>query len=85
MKLHTSAFALAAGITAGLVMLLITFLFLILGHEGTTLVKVHKLFFGFQVTWWGAFLGLLWGFVYGFLVGLFFAWLYNNLQKSPPA
>jgi len=85
MKLHTSAFALTTGITAGLITLLITLLFLILGYEGTTLVKIHKLFFGFQVTWWGAFLGMLWAFVYGFIGGLFFAWLYNSLQKSPPA
>ncbi|MGM0472814.1 MAG: bacteriophage holin [Bacteroidota bacterium] len=81
MKLKTTAFALAAGITVGVVTLLVTFLFMILGYEGVTLAKIHKLFFGYQVIWWGAFLGLLWGFIYGFLVGLFFAWLYNSLQR----
>jgi hypothetical protein len=84
MKLNTTAFAFASGITLGLVTLLVTFLFLIFGYEGVTLVKIHKLFFGFQLIWWGAFLGLLWGFIYGFIVGLFFSWMYNILQKSAP-
>jgi len=81
MKLNTTAFAFATGITLGLITLLVTFLFLILGYEGITLAKIHKLFFGYQVIWWGALLGLLWGFIYGFITGLFFSWLYNSLQK----
>lgn len=81
MKLNKTAFALASGIIVGLTFLLITFVFLIFGHEGHQLAKLHCLFIGYTVTWWGAFLGLLWGFIYGVIGGWIFAWLYNRLEK----
>jgi len=81
MKLNTRAFALSAGILLGVVILVITVLFIIFNQEGVQLAKLHKLFIGYQVSWVGAILGLLWGFVYGVIGGWIFAWLYNKLEK----
>jgi len=81
MKLDKSAYALSAGAVLGLAIFVITFVFIIFDQEGVQLAKLHKLFIGYSVTWWGAFLGLLWGFVYGVIGGWIFAWIYNKLEK----
>lgn len=81
MKLQVKAFALTCGITWGLIILLTTFWFLIMGYEGTTLVKLSKIYLGYSVSFIGAFIGLVWGFVDGLLIGGFFSWLYNKLIK----
>jgi len=79
MKLNVKAFALSTGAILGLSFLVLTFLFLILSYDGFTLAKLHKVLFGFRVVWWGAFIGLFWGFVYGSIGGGIFAWIYNKL------
>ncbi|MFH0758461.1 MAG: hypothetical protein V2B15_14330 [Bacteroidota bacterium] len=81
MKLNKRAFALSSGIILGVVIFVITVVFIIFNQEGIQLAKLHKLFIGYQVTWVGAILGLLWGFVYGVISGWIFAWLYNKLEK----
>jgi len=82
MKLNVKAFGLSAGITWGLAILLTTFFFLIMGYEGKTLLKISKIYFGYSVTWYGAFIGFVWGFVDAFIVGAFFSWLYNKFSKN---
>ena len=42
MKLQIKAFALTGGITWGLIILLTTFWFLVMGYEGATLAKLGK-------------------------------------------
>ena len=81
MKLNKRAYALSTGIILGVAIFVLTLVFLIFNHEGEQLAKLHKLFIGYQVTWWGAVLGLLWGFIYGVIGGWIFAWLYNKLEK----
>jgi hypothetical protein len=82
MKLNKRAFALTTGILLGVVILVITDVFIIFQHEGIQLAKLHKLFIGYDVTWAGAIIGLAWGFVYGAIGGWIFAWLYNKLEKQ---
>jgi hypothetical protein len=77
MKLRVWPFSFACGITLGLGVLLLTFWFLILGHEGTTLAKLDNVYLGYSVTWFGAFIGLLWGFLDGFIGGAILSALYN--------
>jgi len=81
MKLQVKSFAMAGGITWGILILLITFWFLIMGYEGATLAKLGKIYLGYSVTWFGAFIGLGWGFADGFICCAFFAWLYNKFVK----
>ena len=82
MKLNIKAFALTVGIIFGLATFFITFLSVIMGWEGHALWKLHKIFFGYSPTWYGAIIGLIWGFIYGLIGGTFFAWLYNKLLKQ---
>jgi hypothetical protein len=81
MKLNKNALALSAGIIIGVAIFVITFVFIIFDHKGEQLGKLHKLFIGYNVSWWGAFLGLIWGFIYGVIGGWIFAWLYNKFEK----
>ncbi len=82
MKLNVKAFALAGGIALGLAILLLTLLYLILGYEGATLQKIHHVCFGYSISIGGAFLGLIWGFIYGLIGGALIAWLYNKFTGT---
>ena len=82
MKLNPKSFGLACGITGGIGLFLVTILWVIGGMAGQTLVKLHKIFIGYDITWLGAFIGLAWGFVGGFIGGSVLAWLYNSFAKE---
>ena len=84
MRLNVRALALAGGIVWGLAIFLITYWFLVFGHGGTTLFKLSNIYLGYSVTWYGAFVGLVWGFVDGFIGGALLAWLYNKFAVKPP-
>nr|NQU93299.1 bacteriophage holin [Bacteroidota bacterium] len=81
MKLNVLAIALAVGITWGVAIFLLTFWFLIFDHQGSILGKLSLVYLGYSITWYGAFIGLAWGFADGFIGGTFFAWLYNKFAK----
>lgn len=82
MKLNVKALALAVGIVWGLAIFLLTYWLLIFGYEGKTLAKLSNVYFGYSVTWYGAFVGLAWGFVDGLIGGALLAWLYNKFVKD---
>ena len=83
MKLNVKALALAAGITCGVAIFLLTFWFLIFGYPGNTLQLLSKVYLGYSVTWYGAFIGLIWGFIDGLIFGGFIAWIYNKFVNQP--
>lgn len=83
MKLNVRALALAAGIVWGLVIFLLTYWFLIFGYEGIMLEQISRVYLGYSVTWYGAFIGLIWGFVDGLIGGALLAWLYNRFTPQP--
>lgn len=82
MKLNVKALGLSAGIIWGVGIFLLTVWFLIMGYEGKTLVKLANVYLGYSVTIGGAFVGLIWGFVDGFISGALIAWLYNKFLPS---
>ena len=82
MKLNVKSFGLACGTIFGVALFLVTILFIIGGLAGNTLVKLHNIFIGYAITWPGAFIGLVWGFVTAFIGGAVFAWLYNSFTKE---
>ncbi|MFC1543027.1 bacteriophage holin [Candidatus Neomarinimicrobiota bacterium] len=84
MKLNVRALGLAGGILWGLAIFLLTYWFLLFGYGGTMLGKIANVYLGYSVTWYGAFIGLVWGFVDGFIGGALLAWLYNKFS-APPA
>ncbi|MBA7565491.1 hypothetical protein ES708_07175 [subsurface metagenome] len=83
MKLNVKALGLAGGILWGLAIFLLTYWFLLRGFEGKTLARLSNVYLGYSVTWYGGFVGLVWGFVDGFIGGALLAWLYNKFLGQP--
>ncbi|UCH65754.1 MAG: bacteriophage holin [Ignavibacterium sp.] len=79
MKLNIKSFSLTCGIIWGLAVLLSTWWMLLTNASGKTFGKLSKFYLGFSVSWGGSFVGLIWGFVDGLIIGAVFAWLYNKL------
>ncbi len=81
MKLRARAFGLSVGIVWGLTLFLTTIYSTLVG-TGQTMSKVRTLYYGYQVSFGGAIVGLLWGVATGFLLGAAVAWLYNTFHKA---
>jgi len=76
--LHKRAFGIAIGLATGLVFFLATVIFLLRRPEqGFGLILLSEYFQGYTVSWGGAFIGFLWGFVVGFVGGWFVAFCRN--------
>jgi len=71
------------GVICGVVLFLMTALLLVKGGEvvGPHLVLLGQYLPGYDVTWSGSFLGLLYGLVLGFIFGFFASWLYNLISR----
>jgi len=65
-----------------LFILFLTYWLLIYGASGITISKLGKFYLGYSLSWGGGLIGLIWGFVDGFIGGAIFAWLYNKLGKA---
>ncbi len=78
MKLNVKSLALSFGVTWGVAIFLLTYWLLIFGYDGLTLAKLGKVYLGYSVTWYGALIGLIWGFVDGLIGGALVAYLYNK-------
>ena len=82
MKLNTKAFALTCGILWALTMLLMT-IFMVLRNDTCSFMdNFTSIYFGYSVSWVGAVVGAVWGFVDGLIGGAVFAWLYNKLAGA---
>lgn len=77
MKLHPTKLGLTLGILWGAAIFVGTFWLLITGSEGSTWRLLGNFYLGFKYAWWGAFVGLAWGFVDGFICGWLIGLLYN--------
>ena len=76
--LHKRAFGTAIGLTLGLLLFLTTIIAVLHGAiPGENLWLLKQYFYGYSVTWAGAFIGLGWGMVTGFVAGWFFAFCRN--------
>lgn len=78
MQLKPTAFGLAFGITWGVALMLLTWWFLIVGSPGSSLARLGIVYIGYNVSFFGGILGLVWGFIDGFIGGAIFAWVYNR-------
>ena len=76
--LHKRAFGMAIGVASGLVLWLLTVGVLLRHPDPVPGIHVlREYFYGYSVTWPGAFVGLAWGFVVGFVAGWFTAFCRN--------
>ncbi|HEY0972502.1 MAG TPA: hypothetical protein VGE02_16145 [Gemmatimonadales bacterium] len=75
---HKHALGVAVGSVAGLLVFAATAVRLLVGPEGRTdLALLSQYFAGYSESWGGAFVGLGWGFVVGFVAGWFAAFVRN--------
>jgi len=81
MKLRVRAFGLATGIVSGLFFFILTLVSLWFGR-GETIDALVVPFPGFSRSLGGAVVGLIWGFVDGFIGGSLLAWLYNRFANT---
>jgi len=81
MKINIKALALSIGIVWGLAVFLLTVWFLIMGYSGDLLAKLGSVYLGYSVSWLGAFIGLIYGFVDGLIGGALLGFFYNKFAK----
>lgn len=81
--LHKRALGIAVGVTFGLLVFAVTaFHVLARPHEAIQLWLVSQYFYGYTVSWQGAFVGFFWGFFTGFVAGWFLAFSRNLLLAT---
>lgn len=81
MKLNIKAFALTCSLIWGFGLFVLTWW--IIAFEGATgeVTFIGKIYRGFSITPLGSLIGLGWALVDGFIGGLIFAWLYNQISS----
>lgn len=84
MRLQTRAFAIACGHATSIAVFLLTLLLAVAGFSTGDVPVLTAVLFGYSVTLAGAFIGAMWAWAYGFLLGAGLAFAYN-LSVIPPA
>lgn len=74
-KIHPFALGIAMGLIEGLPVLGVTLILILQGESGE--VFLSKIFPFYEISWPGAFIGLVEGFIDGMIGGLILAWVYN--------
>ena len=82
MKLNIKSFALTCAILWGLGVLLGTWWIIILDGSTYDPTIVGRVYRGFNLSFTGSIIGLIWGFFDGLIGGAIFAWLYNIMSKN---
>jgi hypothetical protein len=78
LPLHKRAMGVACGLVGGLLVFAVTaFALIVLDGDDTGIRLVGEYFYGYEVSWKGAFIGLFWGFVTCFVFGWFAAFMRN--------
>ena len=81
--LHRSALGAAVGATAGAGVLLLTAFHIVFDPPHAANIELlSQFFFGYRVTWTGAFIGACWAGVTGFVAGLVFAFARNLIAAT---
>ena len=79
MKLNVKAFALSCGILCGFGLFCFTWWVILFDGATCDPTWLGSFYRGYNISWGGSFIGLVWAFVDGLIGGLVFAWLYNLL------
>jgi hypothetical protein len=76
--MHKRVLGLALGINAALLVWLVTAFHVVARPPGARSIEaLSQIFFGYEISWRGAFIGAWWAFVAGFVAGWFAAFLRN--------
>jgi hypothetical protein len=81
MKLNVKAFAMTCGLVWGLGLMLLTWWIML--FEGATgdVTFLGRLYRGYNISFTGSIIGLVWAFFDGAIGGAIFAWLYNLIAS----
>ena len=82
MKLSKKSFGLASGILWGVSVFALTNILLLKGSEGTVIIGLKNIYIGYNLSFLGSIIGLIWGFVNGFAAGWLLALLNNFFVSS---
>lgn len=74
---HKRAFGIAIGLVLGVLLFIVTAFQVIFPPEDFNTALLRHYFAGYSLSWKGAFIGLAWGFLVGFVMGWFVAFLRN--------
>ena len=79
LRLNAWIHGIVFGLVAGLLLFVATMWLVVKGGGvvGPNLALLNQFFLGYQVTFWGSFVGFGYGFLSGFIVGFFVARVYN--------
>lgn len=80
--LNPKAFGLSGGVLWGLAMLVLTFVGMNAEYGASFFAFMMDVYPGYEMTMAGAFIGLVYGFLDGFIGLYLFAWLYNWFDKK---
>lgn len=80
-RLNANVCGLVLGAMAGVLLMVLTLVLIAKGGEnvGQHLSLLGHFFPGYAVSLGGAFVGLLWGFVAGYVAGAAIGWVYNRI------
>ena len=82
MKLDIRAFALTCALLWGFGLFVLTWWIMAFDGASTEPTLIGKVYRGYVITPGGSVIGLIWGFIDGYIGGAIFAWLYNLLASS---
>lgn len=76
-RVHKSALGVAFGAMFGVALFVLTAVHVALSVDGLPLYLLQQYFRGYEVSWFGAFVGLAWGFAVGFVGGWLLGFVHN--------
>lgn len=79
MKLNVKALALTAGIIWGFGLFFLTLWIMLFDGASGNITFIGHIYRGYNISFTGALIGLVWGFFDALIGGAIFAWLYNWL------
>ena len=82
MKLNGKAFGMACGIIWGATVFLATLAVVVRGGTGEHTSLLGRFYIGYRTSAAGAFVGLIYGFIHAYIMGLIFAGIYNSVVAS---
>jgi hypothetical protein len=80
--LHKLALGVAIGLTVAMFVFAVTAFHVIAQPDSIPIELLAEYFYGYEISWRGAFIGLWWGFVSGFAAGWFLAFMRNFLVAT---
>jgi hypothetical protein len=82
MKLNVKAFALTCGLIWGFGLLFLTWWIILFDGSTCEVTFIGRIYRGYNISFTGSFVGLVWGFFDGLIGGWIFACLYNLLSTK---